>query len=180
MCIEAGTGSVEHGCYLAEDPDLLKMMADKGIFMVPTFEVYEFHATVSAPHMQVRARALADIHQESMHLALAAGVKVVAGTDAGGFEHGDNAREIQILVERGMSNMQAIQAATGWAAECVGLDKEIGTLTKGKFADLLLLQGDPLRDIQVLRDQDHFMMVMKGGEAYVDRTAVGTPQAVGD
>ena len=86
---------------LAEDPDLLKMMADKGIFLVPTFEIYEFHGTLSAPHMQARSRALMDIHEETLHQALAAGVKVVAGTDAGGYVHGDNAREVQILVEKG-------------------------------------------------------------------------------
>ena len=91
MCIEAGAGSVEHGCYLADEPDLLKIMADNGTFFVPTFEVYEFHSTVSAPHMIARAKVLMEVHRESMHMALAAGVKVVAGTDAGGFVHGDNA-----------------------------------------------------------------------------------------
>jgi len=169
MCIEAGTNSVEHGCYLGEDPDLLKMMADNGIFFVPTFEVYEFHSTVSAPHMKARAQALMDIHKDSMHQALAAGVKVVAGTDAGGFVHGDNAREVELLVEKGMSNMQAIQATTGWAAECVGLEHEIGTISAGKFADLLILDGDPLKDISLLRNQDRISLIMKNGEVFVDK-----------
>ena len=71
--IEGGAGSIEHGCYLAEEPDLLKMMADRGTFFVPTFEVYEFHNTVSAPHVIERTRALMQVHQESMHLALAEG-----------------------------------------------------------------------------------------------------------
>ncbi len=172
MSVEAGVHSVEHGCYLAEDPDLLKMMADQGTFLVPTFEIYEFHATLSAPHMQARSRALMDIHQETMHRALAAGVKVVGGTDAGGYVHGDNAREIQIMVEKGMSNMQAIQACTGWAAECVDLDKDIGTVAKGKYADLLVLDGDPLKDIEVLRRPENIKMVMKGGQAVVDRLPV--------
>ena len=172
MCVEAGANSVEHGCYLAEDPDLLKMMADKGIFLVPTFEIYEFHATLSAPHMQSRSRALMDIHKDTLHQALAAGVKVVAGTDAGGYVHGDNAREVQILVEKGMSNMQAIQACTGWAAECVDMDKDIGTVTRGKYADLLALDGDPLKDIEVLRRPECIKMVMKGGTAAVDRLPV--------
>jgi imidazolonepropionase-like amidohydrolase len=178
MAIEAGVGSIEHGCYLAEDPDLVKMMADKGIFLVPTFEVYEFHATVSAPHMQERARVLKEIHRESVHQALAAGVKVVAGTDAGGFVHGDNAREIELMVERGMSPMQAIQGATGWAAECVGLGKEIGTIEKGKLADLLVIDGDPLSNIEVLREQNKFMLVMKGGESYLDQLPRVIPQPV--
>lgn len=178
MAVEAGVGSIEHGCYLAEDPDLIKMAADKGIFLVPTFEIYEFHATVSAPHMQERARALKEMHQETLHQALAAGVKVVAGTDAGGYVHGDNARELELLVDRGMSTMQAIQAATGWAAECVGLGKETGTIEKGKFADLIVIDGDPLANISVLRDLENLMLVMKGGEAYVDQLAAGTPQPV--
>ena len=178
MCVEAGAHSIEHGCYLAEDPDLLKMMADKGIFLVPTFEIYEFHATLSAPHMQARSRALMDIHQDTLHQALAAGVKVVAGTDAGGYVHGDNAREVQIMVERGMPNMQAIQACTGWAAECVGLDKDIGTVTKGKYADLLAIDGDPLRDIEALRRPDGIKLVMKGGEAVVDKLPVREPVAI--
>jgi imidazolonepropionase-like amidohydrolase len=176
MCIEAGVGSVEHGCYLAEEPDLLRMMADQGTFLVPTFEVYEFHATVSAPHMQARSRALQEIHQASMHQALAAGVKVVAGTDAGGFVHGDNSRELELLVERGMTPMQAIQAATGWAAECCGLDREVGTIEAGKLADLLVLEGDPLRNIGVLRDRERIKLVMKGGEVFVDRLAPKAPQ----
>ena len=175
VAVEAGAGSIEHGCYLADDPDLIKMMADKGIFLVPTFEVYEFHSTVSAPHMQVRARALREVHIETMHQALAAGVKVVAGTDAGGFVHGDNAREIELLVEKGMSPMQAIQAATGWAAECCGLGNETGTIAAGKYADLLVVDGNPLDNISVLRDQERLMMVMKGGSAYLDQLPVGQP-----
>ena len=179
MAIEGGAGSIEHGCYLAEEPDLLKMMADKGTFFVPTFEIYEHHSTISAPHMRERAKSLMRIHQESMHQALAAGVKVAPGTDAGGYVHGDNAREIELLVERGMSTMQAIQAATGWAAECVGLEKDIGTVTPGKLADILVLDGDPLRDIGVLRDQGRFKLVMKGGQAFVDNLPTAVPQLVG-
>ena len=175
VAVEAGAGSIEHGCYLADDPDLIKMMADKGIFLVPTFEVYEFHSTVSAPHMQVRARALREVHIDTMHQALAAGVKVVAGTDAGGFVHGDNAREIELLVEKGMSPMQAIQAATGWAAECCGLGSETGTIAAGKYADLLVVDGNPLDNISVLRDQEKLMLVMKGGSAYLDQLPVGQP-----
>ena len=178
MAVEAGVHSIEHGCYLAEDPDLVKMAADKGIFLVPTFEIYEFHSTVSAPHMQERARALKAVHQETLHQALAAGIRVVAGTDAGGYVHGDNAYELELLVDRGMSPMQAIQAATGWAADCVGLEKDIGTIEKGKFADLIVIDGDPLADISVLRDLQKLMLVMKGGEAYVDQLSAGRPQPV--
>ena len=180
MCIEAGVGSVEHACYLAEDPDLAKMMADKGTFFTPTFEVYEFHSTISAPHIMARTKDLMQIHEESLHLAVSAGVKVAAGTDAGGFVHGDNAREIELMVERGLSNMQAIQTATGWAAECVGQEKNFGTVTVGKYADFLVVDGDPLKDIGVFRAKDSIKMVMKGGVAYVNNLPVAEPQPVGD
>ena len=176
MCIEAGVGSVEHGCYLSEDPDLFKMMADHNTFFTPTFEVYEFHSTISAPHVQERAKHLAHMHQESLHQAAAAGVKITAGTDAGGFVHGDNAREIELMVERGLSPMVAIQTATSWAAECIGMDKEIGTLEKGKQADLLAIDGDPLANIGVLRDKSRIRMVMKAGEAVIDKLPAASPQ----
>ena len=176
MCIEAGVGSVEHACYLAEDPDLAKMMADKNVFFTPTFEVYEFHSTISAPHIIERTKQLMQIHQESLHLAVSAGVKVSAGTDAGGFVHGDNAREIELMVERGLSNMQAIQTATGWAAECIGEEKNFGTVGKGKYADFLVVDGDPLKDISVIRNKERIKMVMKGGVAYIDRLPIAEPQ----
>lgn len=180
MCIEAGVGSVEHGCYLAEDPDLVKIMADKGTYFAPTFDVYEFHSTVSAPHVIERTKQLMQIHQDSMHQAISAGVKVVSGTDAGGFVHGDNAREIELMVERGLSNMQAIQTGTIWAAGCVGQDKNIGSVQAGKYADFLVVDGDPLKDIGVLRGEGRIKMVMKGGKTYIDNLPVGSPQAVAD
>ncbi len=177
MCIEAGVGSVEHGCYLADDPDLLKMMADSNCFFTPTFEVYEFHSTISAPHVQARAQSLMQVHQESLHRAVTAGVKITAGTDAGGFVHGDNAREIELMVERGLTPMQAIQTATGWAAECIGMDKEIGTLERGKQADLLAIDGDPLANIGVLRDKDRIKLVMKAGKSVIDKLPAIAPVA---
>ena len=155
-------------------------MADKNVFFTPTFEVYEFHSTISAPHIIERTKQLMQIHQESLHMAVNAGVKVSSGTDAGGFVHGDNAREIELMVDRGLSNMQAIQTATGWAAECIGREKEFGTIKAGLYADFLVVDGDPLKDISVLRNKDLIKMVMKGGEAYVDNLPVGEPQPVGD
>ena len=178
MAVEAGVGSVEHGCYLADDPDLLKMMADNNTFFTPTWEVYEFHSAISAPHVKARAESLMHIHQESLHRALEAGAKITAGTDAGGFVHGDNAREIELMVERGLTPMQAIQTATGWAAEGIGLEKEIGTVEKGKQADLLAVSGDPLKNVGVLRDREAIKLVMRAGVAYVDKVPAKAPVAV--
>ena len=117
-------------------------------------------------------------HQDSLHKAVEAGTKITAGTDAGGFVHGDNAREIELMVERGLSAMQAIQTATGWAAECIGLGNEIGTVEEGKQADLLAVSGDPLKSVSVLRDKEAIKLVMKGGVSYVDKVPAKTPVAV--
>ena len=82
------------------------------------------------------------------------------------------------MVERGLSNMQAIQTATGWAAECIGEEKNFGTVREGKYADFLVVDGDPLKDISVIRNKDRIKMVMKGGVAYIDRLPVSELQPV--
>ena len=80
-----------------------------------------------------------------------------------------NARELQCMVEVGMSPMQALQAATGWAAECLGVERDIGSIQPGKLADLLVVEGDPLQDIAVLQDVQRIKLVFKGGQLCVDR-----------
>ena len=174
MSIEAGVDSIEHGSYLNEDPDLLRMMADKGIFFVPTFVVFVFHREVGTPEAQAEAGDFRQHHVESVQKALAAGVKVVAGTDAGGWVHGNNAQELECLVDAGMTPMQALVAATGWAAECCGLEKQVGTVQKGKFADLVVVDGDPLKDIRVLQDKTRIKLVMKEGKVYSNLLAEQT------
>ncbi len=164
--VEAGVDSIEHGSYLSEDPDLLPMMVDKDVYFIPTFSVYVHHASKGTPHGRARAAALKEHHVRSLQMALEAGVKVVAGTDEGGWEHGNNAHEILCLVEAGMTPMQAIVAATGHAAQCIGLDKEIGTIEAGKNADLVLVDGDPSRDVSVLERGKGVKLVMKGGIIY--------------
>ena len=110
----------------------------------------------------------------SVQKALAAGVKVVAGTDAGGWVHGNNAQELECLVDAGMTPMQALVAGTGWAAECCGLEKQVGTVQKGKFADLVVVDGDPLKDIRVLQDKTRIKLVMKEGKVYSNLLAEQT------
>jgi imidazolonepropionase-like amidohydrolase len=167
--IEAGVDSIEHGCYLDEDPELIPMMAEKGIFFVPTFTVYIFHREVSPPHVRARSRDLEPHHIESLHRVREAGVKVGAGTDAGGHQHNINARELQCMVEAGISPMQALQAATGWAAECLGVERDVGTIQPGKLADLVVVEGDPLQNIAVLQDLQRMKLVFKEGRLCVDR-----------
>jgi imidazolonepropionase-like amidohydrolase len=169
LALEAGVDSIEHGCYLDEDPELIPMMAERGIVLTPTLLVYQYHRESKAPHVRERARALREHHRESIRRALAAGVRVVAGTDAGGHGHPPNAGELPLLVAAGLTPMQAIQAATGWAAECVGLEREIGTLEKGKKADLIAVAGDPLADVGMLTDASRIRLVLKDGVAVVRR-----------
>jgi len=90
-------------------------------------------------------------------------VRVVAGTDAGGHGHPPNAGELPLLVAAGLTPMQAIQAATGWAAECVGLEREIGTLEKGKRADVVVIDGDALADVKAVADPARVRLVVKDG-----------------
>jgi imidazolonepropionase-like amidohydrolase len=163
VALEAGVDSIEHGSYLDENREFIPMMAEKGIFFVPTLAVYVYHRESRAPHVRERARALQTRHADSIHRALEAGVKVVAGTDAGGHGHPPNAMELEELVRVGVSPMQALRAATGLAAECLGLEREIGTLEKGKWADLVAVEGDPLADIGLLKDPKRIKLVMKGG-----------------
>ncbi len=169
IALEAGVDTIEHGSYLDDDPELIVMMAERGVFFVPTLLVYEYHRESKSPHVRERARALRDRHLASIHRAMAAGVKVVAGTDAGGHGHPANAGELRCLVDAGLSPMQAIQAATGWAAECLGVEHELGTLEKGKRADFIVVDGDPLADIRVLLDPQRIKLVVKDGRVEVRR-----------
>ena len=169
VAVEAGVDSIEHGAYLDEHPDLLSIMAERGIFFTPTFSVYVYHEKRGTPHGQVRAAALREHHARSLEMALEAGVKVVAGTDAGGWLHGNNAQEITCLVERGMTPMQAIVAATGHAAECLGLSSDIGVVSAGKKADLLLVEGNPLKEPTILEEGRAVKVVMKDGNIHLDR-----------
>src|SRR3984893_3397191 len=171
VAIEAGVDSIEHGCYLDGEPELLDMMAERGIFFVPTFAVYEYHRKSALPHVRVRAHHLQEHHAESLRRGFAAGVKIAAGTDAGGHGHPSNAMEIECLVKAGLTPLQALRAATGWAAECLGMEREIGTIEKGKLADLVVIAGDPLDDVRVLQDVARVALVMKGGEIAANRFA---------
>jgi imidazolonepropionase-like amidohydrolase len=171
VAVEAGVDSIEHGCYLDEEPELLDMMARRGIFFVPTFAVYEYHRKSALPHVRERAHQLREHHVESLRRALAAGVKIAAGTDAGGHGHPSNAMEIECLVKAGLTPAQALRAATGWAAECLGRESEFGTVEEGKLADLVVVAGDPLSDVAVLREPERIALVLKGGEIAANRLA---------
>lgn len=176
--VAAGIDCIEHGAYLCRHPETLARMADRGTWLVPTFMVIALHREQGTPWGRQRATAMRDDHRRTLEAAMAAGIPIAMGTDAGGFMHGHNAVELQLLVENGMTPMQAIVAATGDAARLLELDAEIGTLEAGKYADLLAVDGDPLRDIAVLDQPERILMVMKGGTVHIDRRGQLAPAAV--
>jgi imidazolonepropionase-like amidohydrolase len=157
-CIDAGVDSIEHGLDL-DDESITKMLK-QGIYYVPTLYVYEFE-----PEEDLAATggktSRARIHEVSFKKALARGVKIAFGTDAGPFPHGTQAKEFEYLTRFGMTNMQAIQAATIGGSELMGWQDRIGSIEKGKYADLIAVSGDPLADITEL---ERVKFVMKGGE----------------
>ena len=165
----AGVDSIEHGCYLDEEPELMARMAAQGTFFVPTLTVYVYHRESASPHVRARAIELYPHHVASVRRALDLGVPIAAGTDAGGHGHPKNALELQCLVEAGLTPMQALQAATQWAARCLGLERELGTIEKGRLADLVVVNGNPLDDVKILLDPARIALVLKGGAVCADR-----------
>jgi imidazolonepropionase-like amidohydrolase len=122
----------------------------------------------------VRAQDLQKHHVASIQRALELGVPIAAGTDAGGHGHPKNAGELQCLVDAGLSPMQALRAGTQWAAQCLALEREVGAVEKGRLADLVVVNGNPLDDIKVLLDPARIELVLKGGAICADRRAQST------
>ncbi len=168
ICLDAGVDSIEHGAAL--DDDLIGQMVRQGTWLVPTFTVLRKIVKLGQQepcpipeYIPRKARTLLDKQVVSFQRALAAGVKMALGTDAGGFGHGQNAVELGYLVEAGMTPMQAIVAATKMGAQCMGLGDEVGILREGMRADLLVIDGDPLQDVAILQDRTRLRLIMKDG-----------------
>jgi imidazolonepropionase-like amidohydrolase len=160
--VEAGVDSIEHGDYIA-DADL-KTMVEKGIYYVPTIYVGEYVAQGRAAAGAKVWLEMVKIHGDTFQRAVKAGVKIAFGTDVGGFDWGINpAVEFPLMVKYGMTPAQAIRSATSSAADLLGMKNDVGSITAGKFADLVAVKGDPLSEISVLEKID---FVMKGGEVY--------------
>lgn len=157
-CIDAGVASIEHGIQL--DDDAIRKMVAKGIYLVPTLYVYCCALEKSDLAMSGGKTSRLAIHEVSFKKALAAGVKIAFGTDAGPFPHGTQAIEFEWMTRYGMTPLQAIQAATINAADLMGWADQIGAIEPGKFADMIAVDESPLADIKQL---EHVRFVMKGG-----------------
>lgn len=171
--IRAGVRSIEHGMFL--DDEAIDLMLDRGTYLVPTLVapigvIEQAEKRGNMPEYSLRkARETLEAHQESISRAIAAGVRVAMGTDAAVVPHGTNLRELGLMVQSGMTPMQAIVSSTRVAAECLRWDDRIGTLAPGKLADVVVVDGDPLADIRILEQTERIALVMKGGKVEVDR-----------
>ena len=145
-CIDAGVASIEHGIQL--DDDAIHKMVAKGTYLVPTLQVYCCALEKGDLAMSGGKTSRVAIHEVSFKKALAAGVKIAFGTDAGSFPHGTQAVEFEWMTRYGMSPLDAIRSATVNAADLLGWTDDIGTLEPGKYADLIAVDGNPLSDIK--------------------------------
>ena len=145
--VRAGVRSIEHGIYL--DDEAIEMMLDRGTFLVPTLvapqgiiEAAEAGAPIPEAVLH-KVHTVRDIHHAAFRRALAAGVRIATGTDSGVTPHGQNLRELTLMVANGMAPSDVLVATTRNAAELLGLLDELGTIEPGKRADLVVVEGDP-------------------------------------
>jgi imidazolonepropionase-like amidohydrolase len=167
IATRAGVSSIEHGSFLDEEG--ATMMGQRGTFLVPTLSAAEAveRAAKNGVLKGLRAEkalAAAAAARHATKIALAANVQIALGTDAGVIPHGTNAREFFLMVDwGGLTNMQSIQAGTLNGAKLLGWDKNLGSLTVGKWADIVAISGDPLKDIHAM---EKVVFVMKNGVVY--------------
>ena len=167
IATRAGVASIEHGSFIDEEG--ARMMAQRGTFLVPTMMAGEMveRAAKSGVVKGLRAEkalAAAAAMRKGIKIAVANKVPIALGTDAGVIPHGTNAREFVLLVEwGGLSPMESIVAGTMNGSKLLGLDKNVGSLTAGKLADIVAVPGDPLKDIHNMQKT---VFVMKNGVIY--------------
>ena len=165
--VVGGVDSIEHGT-LMNDEDI-KLMKEHGTWYVPTISAGTFVASKAKipgyypPQVAVKAAALGAVIQGTAGRAYKAGVKIAFGTDAGVYPHGQNAGEFELMTQAGIPAMAALQAATINAALLLKHDKDLGSLSSGKFADVVAVPGNPLEDISVMRTVS---FVMKQGNVF--------------
>jgi imidazolonepropionase-like amidohydrolase len=169
--LRAGIDSIEHGIYLNEET--ISLMVKRGVPLIPTLsamlQIESKGTEAGIPAFAVeKTLRVKPFHLKSVAMAREAGVQVALGTDAGTpFNlHGENLGELKHLVDLGYSPMEALQSGTRIAAQVLGLEKELGTIEKGKLADLVVVEGNPLDDIGILLKPERVRVVMRGGRIF--------------
>ncbi len=168
--VRLGVDSIEHGTYA--DAQSYSLMKQHGTYFVPTMLVGQTAVEIALAHPEQlnpssaqKAKDTVPHMQKNLHDAYQAGVKIAFGTDEGLAPHGANGKEFALMVKAGMSPIDTIIAATGSAADLIGDTADIGTVQKGRYADLIAVDGDPISDVTKL---EHVQFVMKGGVIYKD------------
>lgn len=162
LAVEAGVDSIEHGSFLTAKT--LQLMKQKGVYLVPTRMTQVWvndKADTYPPKIGAKARAAAAAHTVMFKNALKIGVPIAFGTDAAVYPHGLNAQEFGDMVDMGMAPAAALLSSSQGAAKLLGIDNETGTLEAGKFADIIAVNGDVLKNI---RNTEHPILVMKQGQ----------------
>jgi imidazolonepropionase-like amidohydrolase len=160
--IEAGVDSIEHGSFMK--PETLTMMKRKGTFLTPTLMATEWIMGKIDNYplaLQAKAKAAAAARSDMFRNAVKMGVKISFGTDAAVYPHGQNAKEFKLMVDLGMTPIDALRSATANDAELLGIAQKVGTLEKGKLADIVAMPGDPTADITAT---ERVAFVMKEGK----------------
>jgi imidazolonepropionase-like amidohydrolase len=160
--INAGVDSIEHGSFLK--PETLQLMKQKGTYLTPPLMASEYFMgklDQYPPTLQEKAKAATAARSEMFRNALRIGVKISFGTDAAVFPHGQNAKEFALMTGLGMQPIDALLSATSTDAQLFGVADRLGTLEKGKLADVIAMPGDPTKDIAVT---ERVFFVMKDGK----------------
>ncbi len=171
--IQAGVDSIEHGSFMK--PETLTLMKQKGTYLTPTLMAAEWiiqNMKNYPPALQAKAKAAYDARSDMFRNAVKMGVKISFGTDAAVFPHGLNAKEFKLMVDLGMSPIDALKTATSNDAELLNIAQKTGTLEKGKLADIIAMPGDPTADITAT---ERVSFVMKEGK--IIRNGPATPVA---
>jgi imidazolonepropionase-like amidohydrolase len=162
-----GVDSIEHGTFMNDED--MKLMKEHGTWLVPTIiagKYVEEKASVPGYYpaqVAAKAKMVGPVIQATAGKAYRAGVRIAFGTDASVYPHGQNAKEFEYMVQAGMPAAFTLQAATTHAAQLLKHDKDIGSVSVGKFADIVAVPGDPLADITLMQ---HVGFVMKAGVVY--------------
>lgn len=168
--LRAGVDSIEHGTFL--DNDSISQFRRSGTWLVPTVLAgvtaaeYAKSGNFLSPAQKAKALQVGPQIQDALRRAYKGGVRIAFGTDSGVSPHGLNAKEFALMVGAGMTPTEALRAATVSASELLGLDKSIGTIEAGKFADIVAVPEDPTRNVRTL---ENVTFVMRSGTVYVQR-----------